>query len=144
MSNAPQLLNWPEQYLGIPWLTGGRNVVTGVDCWGLFCYIYSQLFGIDVAAYNVPQGTLAKPETIAAGELSKTDWQEVTTPRPGDVVVLGKGATFSHVGVYVTTPDAAIIHSAKGCLSCIMTLRALQRLGYTKRKFYRHVNSYIC
>lgn len=137
------MIHWAEKYLGIPWLSGGRNASEGLDCWGLLCHIYKCEFNIDIPAYNVPVGTLAKPETIATGELDNSCWFEVKDPASSDVVILGNSNRFTHVGVYVEIPDAAIIHSAKNCLSCIVTLRILTRYGYTRHKFYRHVDSHI-
>lgn len=132
-----------EQYLGVPWAAGGRELAVGLDCWGLLCHIYYSDFGILLPPYNVPAGSLADPFDVRYSELQNNTWIELTSPAVGDVVLLGRGNSFSHVGVYVETPEPSIIHSARDSLSCIASLKLLTRYGYNKVKFYHHVDRLI-
>lgn len=134
--------NWPEKYLGIPWLTGGRNIAFGLDCWGLLRHVYAVEFGIAVTEHAVPLGVLANPHEVTYAQKSGGYWLETTAPSAGDVVALGRMmSSFSHVGIYVLQPKPALLHSIEGAPSCVTTLAALYRQGYSNIKFYRHVDS---
>lgn len=133
-------MTWPEKYLGYKWLTGGRDANTGLDCWGLLRFIYAREFRIDVPEYAATPGALAAPDAVLEGEKASHAWFEIESPTPGDVVALGNLTGFSHVGVYVMIPEPAIIHIAAGRTSTILTLKGMKRQGFSKQKFYRHVD----
>ena len=132
-------MNKLETYLGIPWLSGGRTITGGLDCWGLLRYVYLDLYGIKLPVHAVPIGTLAEADPVVEAEIGSHSWLEIVSPEDGDVVALGRGAGFCHVGVYVETPAPAILHTSKDCNSAIVPLRTLYRQGYRNVKYYRHV-----
>jgi len=41
---------WASAYVGIPFLTGGRDH-SGCDCWGCLYLIYREVFGINLPSY---------------------------------------------------------------------------------------------
>ena len=135
-------MSWPEQYLGIPWQSGGRKLTTGLDCWGLLRHIYAVEFGIELSEYAVPLGTLASMDDVLETEKLTHTWFEIDSVTPGDVVALGNAGGFSHVGVYVEIPEPSIIHIVKNKTSCIASLRNLLRQGFHRIKYYRHVDRY--
>jgi len=130
--------HWSERYLGLPLLTGVRDVNQGVDCWGLLRHIYLKEFGQMLRMHPVQLGHLADQETVTSAELSGTLWKEVSDPQDGDGVAIGKDGTFSHVGVYVQLDEPSVIHSARKSLSCIVTVKHFQKQGFNFIKFYRH------
>lgn len=135
-------MSWPEQYLGIPWQSGGRQLATGLDCWGLLRHIYSVEFGIELSEHAVPLGTLAGMDDVLEAEKLTYAWFEVDGVIPGDVVALGNACGFSHVGVYVEIPEPSLIHIVRDKTSCIVSLRNLLRQGFHRIKYYRHVDRY--
>jgi len=75
-----------ERYLGVPYVWGGTNPATGLDCSGLVQRVYGDL-GINmprVAADQATQGT-AVPSLAEA--------------QPGDLVTYGSPA--EHIGIYI-------------------------------------------
>lgn len=134
-------MTWPEKYLGIAWQSGGRTLTGGLDCWGLLRHIYAVEFGIALAEYPVPLGTIATSQDILYNEIEAGfTWSEIEGITPGDVVALGNAGGFSHVGVYVEVPEPSIIHIARDRTSCIASLRTLVRQGFHRIKYYRHVD----
>lgn len=129
--------DWPENYLDIKWLSGGRDTVRGVDCWGLLRVVYIVEYGIALPEFAAPPGALASPATV---ETTIEDWREIIIPRPGDVVALGKlGQGFFHVGVYVDNAVPCILHITTNSRAHVATLRSLYKQGFALKKFYRHV-----
>lgn len=97
-----------QRLVGIPFVDGGRDPLTGFDCWGLVRYIYHEN-GIDLPMYPIDpkdrDGVHAEMMKVAA-----SDWQEVAEPVPGDVVLLELvEAVANHVGVYLG--DGDFIHA---------------------------------
>ncbi len=135
-------MHWSQHYLGIPWRTGGRDVRTGLDCWGLLRYIYQKAYNIELSEHAAALGTLASNDEVVFDELSTNQWAEIengVTVEDGDVVAMGKGAKFSHVCVLVKLEQICVIHTARKCLSCIKTLKQMREDGWDNIKVYRHV-----
>ena len=78
-----------ERYLGIPYLWGGANPITGFDCSGLMMYVYAQL-GIHLTHYTGSQIHEGTPVPRWALQ-------------PGDLVFFHPGANGvpGHVGMYI-------------------------------------------
>lgn len=89
-----------DRYLGVPYLTRGRNKGTGLDCYGLIMLIYSELgiklFDID-EDYSVGW---AKEGKNFFAENYYREWEKVSTPRMFDIVAFktSSGVT-NHAGV---------------------------------------------
>lgn len=84
------------QYLGYPYVHGGRSLATGTDCSGFTCYIYAD-FGYSIS--RTPSGQYS-----SAGR--SIDYSEI---QPGDIICYGKSKC-THVGMYIG--DGKIIHAA--------------------------------
>jgi cell wall-associated NlpC family hydrolase len=77
-----------EQYLGVPYVWGGDNPLTGFDCSGLTKYVYAQL-GVALPHY-------------AAGQWSQGPQIDSYQLQPGDLVFFEPRADGpGHVGIYV-------------------------------------------
>jgi hypothetical protein len=108
-----------ERYLGIPYLWGGDDPVTGFDCSGFAMYVYAQL-GIHLTHYTGAQwheGVYVPPSMLEPGDLvffepSPNGPQHegiyiggglfIQAPHTGDVVkissLMDSGYMFSYVG----------------------------------------------
>ena len=103
------LLSVAKQQVGKPYVSGATGP-SAFDCSGLTQYVYRQL-GI-----TIPRTTY---EQLAKGT-------RVSTPRAGDIVVLGGG---SHVGIYVSPG--------------VMIDAGNPRVGVSQRAIYATPNAYL-
>ena len=86
-------------FLGVPYLYGGNNMESGVDCSGFVRAVYEQSVGKLLPRRSAEQA--AATETIDRSEL-----------KPGDLVFFNTmKRAFSHVGIYVG--DGKFIHSPR-------------------------------
>lgn len=132
-------MHWSNKYIGAPWKTGGRSLQDGLDCWGLLIAVYVGEFGIAVHDYDTVTLSKKAPD-IEAGELTDASvWKKTDVPGDGDAVVLGRGTSFHHVGVYVANRSPHVLHCERGA-SVIQELRYMQAHGWTNVAFYRHVD----
>jgi cell wall-associated NlpC family hydrolase len=129
-----------EKYLGLRWKTGGRELSTGLDCWGLLRHVYRTQFGILLPEYAAQLGQLASPDHVEQGELQSYAWFETESPTEGDVVALGRSSGMSHVGIYLEVPEPAILHIALNRPSMIATIKDMARQGFSRFMYYRHVD----
>ncbi len=98
---ASQIIAYAKQYIGTPYVYGGTNLNTGVDCSG-FVYCIFKNNGVTLNRSSREQ---YKNGTAVA---SKSDLQ------PGDLVFFNTGGNseISHVGMYIG--NGQYIHSTDG------------------------------
>lgn len=99
-SKGAEVVAYGKQFIGTPYVWGGTNLKTGVDCSG-FVYAVYKNFGITLnrsSASMVSNGV----------EVSKSNLQA------GDLVFFNTGgnSTISHVGIYCG--DGTYVHSTDG------------------------------
>lgn len=83
-----QIANYAKQFIGIPYVHGGRSPQTGFDCSGFTSYVYKH-FGISIL--TGPIGQLKQ-----GYQVSKSDMQ------PGDIVFFHSGSRSGyHEGIYI-------------------------------------------
>lgn len=90
------IVDYAMQYLGYPYVHGGRSLATGTDCSGFTCYIYAD-FGYSLS--RTPSGQYSS-------DGRSIDYSEI---QPGDIICYGKSKC-THVGLYIG--DGQIIHEA--------------------------------
>lgn len=90
------IVEYAMQYLGYPYVHGGRSLSGGTDCSGFTCYIYAD-FGYSIS--RTPSGQYS-----SAGR--SIDYSEI---QPGDIICYGKSKC-THVAIYIG--DGQIIHEA--------------------------------
>ena len=118
-STGAQAVRIAMQYLGVPYVWGGADPLTGFDCSGLVMYVYAQL-GIQLTHYTGSQfyeGTRVPPWALKPGDLvffepsSRGPQHEgmyigggrfIQAPHTGDVVKISSlsepGYAFGFVG----------------------------------------------
>jgi cell wall-associated NlpC family hydrolase len=75
-----------DDLLGIPFVDGGRNPETGLDCWGLFMLVMER-FDIQVPDYKL--SCFASQDIhYAAQDALMDQWEKIDGPGPGIGVVL--------------------------------------------------------
>lgn len=123
-----------ENYVGIPWLDGGRTEA-GADCWGLFWLVYKNTLGIELPSYSEDYTTALDRIIIRRLVDGKPDyWVRVENPAPGDGAVLHI-ANRAHIGVVVGRDS--ILHIEKGAGAVIENYRSF-RLAKMLEGFYRY------
>jgi cell wall-associated NlpC family hydrolase len=97
------LKHWSANYVGLPWLPGGRSRA-GCDCWGLVTQVYSDVAGIALDPLNGLYVTAEEREDIARlvdGQCAHGPWVAVEAgdERELDVLLFLCFGLQSHVGV---------------------------------------------
>lgn len=97
-SNGQSVVDYAKQFLGYPYVVGGKNPTTGFDCSGFTRYIYLN-FGYSLGATAATQNNIGT-------EVSRSDLQ------PGDLILFYDEAKIKigHTGVYISNGD--FIHAA--------------------------------
>lgn len=125
-----------DKFIGLNYVKGGHDLKTGVDCWGLVICAMRDLYSIEL---NQHVGSKAcGVELQNKIEQESKNWQEVSSPRPGDVVTMCKkgGDRPEHVGLYVDDSQVLHIISEKH-LSCLTPVRLINKL-FSNTKYYRY------
>ncbi|ERT62389.1 C40 family peptidase [Megasphaera vaginalis (ex Srinivasan et al. 2021)] len=90
-----------DDLVGIPYVSGGRDVRTGLDCWGLAVEIYRRQ-GLQLPPY--PLDATSAAVTMAAFKSGlPQNWYRLGTPTPGCLVLIRFiGNPYgSHCGIYL-------------------------------------------
>ena len=72
--------------IGVPFIDGGRNIETGLDCWGLFMIVMDRL-GTPVPDYKISCFDSTEIGKAARHALA-TQWKKVYQPEPGVGLVM--------------------------------------------------------
>ena len=84
--NGSAVVSDAEQYLGVPYVWGGTNPATGLDCSGLVQRVFGDL-GISM------------PRVAAEQAMQGTPVPSLADAQPGDLVTYGSPA--EHIGIYI-------------------------------------------
>ena len=101
-SKGTQVISYAKQFIGTPYVYGGTNLNSGVDCSG-FVYSVMKHFGVSLnrtSAAMSSNGVAISKSQLAAGDLVFFDTTGVNNGR------------VSHVGIYIGGGD--YIHSSSG------------------------------
>ncbi len=127
-------MHWSINYMGIPWVAGGRTP-DGFDCWGLVREIYQSILNIDLPMYIVDPNMKVSVSKCMITALD--EWVRVDSPKNNCLVVMSKNKHPSHVGVYIDDAGGLILHSVDGVGSCAQ-FESEVRQEYKLLEFYEH------
>lgn len=133
--------HWAFDYLGKPWLIGGRGPDT-FDCWGLVYCIYRDHYGILLPSYPTitSKNLLAVTKYITNGATSSdSDWVRLDNPVDGCVVALSKNnRILHHVGIYLTIDKGMVLHATDAGSVIAQPITDLKRWGWSRIEYYTH------
>lgn len=95
-TQGQSVVDTARKYLGVPYVWGGTDPATGLDCSGLVQKVYSEL-GYDLPRVSYQQAEAGRP----VGSLAEA--------QPGDVLAFG--SPVNHVGIYIG--DNQMIHAPR-------------------------------
>lgn len=85
--SGQDIVNYALQFVGNPYVWGGNNLETGVDCSGFVNQVYKH-FGINTVRYSL--------SFAYEGQAVSADCMQ-----PGDVIVYSPKNGIGHVGIYI-------------------------------------------
>jgi len=109
-----------KNLVGGRFVNGGRQMATGLDCWGLVMEVYKRL-GITIPDFTVDAFAFKAVDALANKSVKSKVWEEVYAPTVDDIplVVLMRihPGLITHAGVLVERDK--IIHTMKmtGCIT---------------------------
>lgn len=91
-------------YIGIPFVRGGRDINRGLDCWGLVVHFYKNEFGISLPTYshiNTEKESISESSTKLMNTDCYTNFEVVDTSKFGDIALFRAGIHPIHVGIVI-------------------------------------------
>lgn len=126
---------WWNKYVGLPFVAHGRDR-NGCDCYGLVRLALMENFGITAPLYLGYDDPNLKMHTANYIDTVKTEWFQVPTEKPGDILLLRVAGVPCHVGLVIV--PGQMLHVMEGIEASIESYNAP---GWRRRieGFYRHV-----
>lgn len=102
--------------IGTPFVDGGRDRATGLDCWGLARELFRRQ-GVDVPDYHI--SAMKTAEIAREMTAEEMDWERLGEVEVGCLVLLrlDTGVWANHVGIYLG--DGKFIHAYSAAGTCI-------------------------
>ena len=119
--------------VGKKFISGGRDVQKGFDCWGLVMAVFKE-HGIQLPDFTVDAFAFTAIDALAGEAVESRIWEKVHNPLDWDepLVVLMRmhPNLVTHVGAYIG--NNKLIHTMKGTNAVISKVSALERriVGY--------------
>lgn len=118
-----------DDLIGIPFVDGGRDPESGLDCWGLVKEAFRRQ-GCEVPDYHI--SAIEAADIAGTMKRQEDDWIRLDKPRVGCLVLLRltPGLWANHVGIYAG--DGRFLHAYLPTGVCVDRLRRWQSriVGY--------------
>ncbi len=129
--------HWATQYIGLPWEFGAAGP-DKFDCWGFVRMAEKVHFGIDM-----PHVGYAADWHETANHLKvhpeRANWNLVTTPSEGDVVMMARNRLPIHIGVWINANNTSgVLHCLEGSGVLFHAAKNLRMNGWGSLQYFRH------
>ncbi len=119
--------HWAGRWLGTPWVAGDT------DCWNLARKVWAAQFARDVPPVVFdPVSAFDTRRAIRNFDLGQ--WSLTDEPREGDAVMMARGTTPCHVGIYLA--GGMVLHAVEGAGAICTAIDGLSRVGFRVVGFY--------
>lgn len=125
-----------NKYIGLPWVAGA-NGPDEFDCWGFVRYVLKHEFNHIVPQVNVNPDNLRDVLTAFKQDLAFQSFEEVASPRIGDVVLLRQAKNPVHCGLWLDIDGGGIIHCVRWIGVVFQNIPSLNLSGWFVDSFYR-------
>lgn len=126
-------MHWTSEYLGKPWRNGAEGP-DAYDCYGLVRAVYWDRYGVEMPAISADATKVLACLHAARDYSDYGQWEAVTVPQDGDVLLMGSARHPHHVGVLV---EGRVLHSVEGAGVVLQTVDSLKMHGWNILKTYR-------
>ena len=134
-------MHWSEQYLGKPWVRGGRGP-NSFDCWGFVKAVYRDGLGVELQDYPTERAGVVSLAFAIRGAASGPLWSEVETPDEFDgISICSPRGVAHHVGIWTCADGGRVIHCNEGVGVVAVPRNRLEAHGLPKLRFYRHADN---
>ena len=100
--------DWPARFVGLAYSPTGEGP-DAFHCWAFVRHVQREIFGRELPAAPSSGGYVADAAAIA-GSAEHARWKRVGIPRDGDVVLMGRTRTPTHIGVWATADGGGVLH----------------------------------
>lgn len=122
------MTHWAETYIGLPWVAGDS------DCWSLARRVWADHFARRVSVVAVdPACPFAGRRALREADMS--DWAATGHPVEGDAVLMARGMSPCHVGIWLQ--GDLVLHSVEGAGVICTPRTRLASTGYSVAGVYR-------
>lgn len=126
-------MHWTAEYLGRPWKNGADGP-DAFDCYGLVRAVYRDRYGVEMPVVSADATRVLACLHAARDYADYSQWEAVTVPQDGDVLLMGCARHPHHVGVLV---EGRVLHSVEGAGVLLQTVDSLAAHGWNILKTYR-------
>jgi len=109
MSRTLGDLRWLNEYVGIPYVWGGRDI-NGLDCYGLCALLYKEQYDMILPDWIGAEIDLRGRENEISKAVTSGDFTELQEPTEGCFVVCSRAKVAYHIGLYF---GGCVLHSYK-------------------------------
>lgn len=131
--------DWVAKYIGLEFESHGRGPT--YDCWGLVRKVMADEFCIQLQDFGDRYKDSNDKQSISSvihEEQLGSEWEKVTVPVAGDIVIFNIAGTPQHCGMVVAFGE--MLHIRSGTGSCIERYDSSKWIRRVEG-FYRHRSS---
>lgn len=130
------MTHFANKYIGLPWVAGGQGP-DSFDCWGFVRWVLAHEYGHDVPPVNINPNNLRDVLTAFKQDFAFQSFNEVKSPKDGDVVLMRQAKNPVHCGVWIDIDGGGIIHCVRNGGVVFQNVRSLNLAGWYLDSFYR-------
>lgn len=109
-----------SKYIGTPYVKYGRDIETGLDCYGLIVHIYKQEFNLELdplTNLTTQQGFKSASERLRKTDIYKEFEPVLHEMKLGDIILISFAGNPLHVGMAID--NNRMIHSNEN-IDCVI------------------------